>query len=236
MKALRKIKPGGKFAYGGHNWQVLEQAEGRALCLAAENVGDRAFDKESCNDWRKSTLRGYLNGEFLKSLIENGASEDAILQTELDLASEDGLDDYGTSADKVGLLSCNQYRKYRKLIAPVSGWWWTLTPWSTESGGNANNVRIVYSDGTLSYSYAYDGIYGVRPLCNFDSSILVSYQGADGEDQEEQDEQDETEVNTLTVKIEADTSGLDAAIEKADRLKKLLQEANDLIDSLKSAT
>lgn len=234
MKELRKINPGAKFIYGGMAWLVLEQQEGRALCLAAESIGDKAFDKDNCNDWRKSSLRAFLNGEFLKSLVESGASEDAILQTEFDLASEDGLDDYGTSNDKIGLLSCNQYRRFRKLIPPLDGWWWTITPWSTASGGDSYSVRIVYSGGALNYDgSAYGGLYGVRPLCNFDSSILVSYQGADGEDQEEPNE---TEAGTLTIKIEADTSGLDAAIEKADRLKKLLQEANDLIGSLKSAT
>ena len=228
MKELRKINPGTKFTYGGMAWLVLEQQEGRALCLAAESIGDKAFDKDNCNDWRKSSLRTFLNGEFLKSLTENGASEDAILQTEFDLASEDGLDDYGTSTDKVGLLNCNQYRKYRKLIPPLDGWWWTITPWSTESGGGSCRVRVVYSGGTLDNGNAYYGDYGVRPLCNFDSSILVSYQG---EDQEEKDT-----VKGITVEIDADASGLDDAIEKAERLKSLLQEANDLIGSLKSAT
>ncbi|QNK41853.1 DUF6273 domain-containing protein [Caproicibacter fermentans] len=230
MKALRTIKPGGKFAYGGVNWQVLEQEAGRALCLAAESIGNKAFDKENHNDWRESSLREYLNGEFLESLTENGASEDAIHQTKFDLVSEDGLNDYGISIDRVGLLSCNQYRKFRKLISPVNGWWWTITPYSTIAS-YACDVRIVISDGTLYNGNAYYGSSGVRPLCNFDSSILVSFDGEDGEDQEEKGT-----IRGITIEIGADTSGLDDAIEKAERLKSLLQEANDLIGSLKSAT
>ena len=51
------------------------------------------------------------------------------------------------------------------------GWyWWLRTPYSS----NANYVRYVNSDGTLSYINACCGDGGVRPLCNLKSSILVS--------------------------------------------------------------
>jgi hypothetical protein len=58
------------------------------------------------------------------------------------------------------------------------GWyWWLRTP----NSSNAYYVRLVGSDGSLGGSYAcfgYDGAYGgyfgVRPLCNLKSSILVS--------------------------------------------------------------
>lgn len=33
----------------------------------------------------------------------------------------------------------------------------------TPNAGNANNVRNVNSDGSLSYNYAYYGFSGVRP-------------------------------------------------------------------------
>lgn len=52
-----------------------------------------------------------------------------------------------------------------------SGWyWWLRTPHSSD----ACSVRGAYSDGTLFYSYACHGNWGVRPLCNLSSSILVS--------------------------------------------------------------
>ena len=33
----------------------------------------------------------------------------------------------------------------------------------TPNAGNANNVRIVYSDGSLDWNNAYNGSNGVRP-------------------------------------------------------------------------
>ena len=58
--------------------------------------------------------------------------------------------------------------------------WWTATPDSPIN----SFVRGVYLDGSLSYSVAYYGSYGVRPLCNLKSEILVSY--LNGENAEEQ--------------------------------------------------
>lgn len=56
-------------------------------------------------------------------------------------------------------------------FATSKGWyWWLRTPNSSHAYG----VRDVHSGGSLSYGYAYYGSYGVRPLCNLKSSILVS--------------------------------------------------------------
>lgn len=56
-------------------------------------------------------------------------------------------------------------------FATSKGWyWWLRTPNSSD----ANSVRGVHSDGSLNGFNAYNGHYGVRPLCNLKSSILVS--------------------------------------------------------------
>lgn len=49
-------------------------------------------------------------------------------------------------------------------------YWWLRTPFVDHS----RSARIVYSSGTLSYSSAYSGYYGVRPALNLKSDILVS--------------------------------------------------------------
>jgi len=49
-------------------------------------------------------------------------------------------------------------------------YWWLRTPYSAYS----YYVRFVYSSGTLDGINAYTGYSGVRPLCNLQSSILVS--------------------------------------------------------------
>lgn len=54
--------------------------------------------------------------------------------------------------------------------AGAAWYWWLRTPDSSYS----RDVRRVSSGGTLNYGVARYGSYGVRPLCNLSSDILVS--------------------------------------------------------------
>lgn len=175
MKAmLKNVEIGKTVFYGGREVMVLDHQDGKTLVLCKESIGDMPFDTDNCNDWKKSSLRKYLNGEFLNSLIKTSDMERDIEVAEVDLTADDGLTDYGTSYDKIFLLTCDQYRKYRKLIPNLDDWWWLATPYSTASNGYAHSVRSVGSDGSLSDTCAYYGNLGVRPAWFLKSDILVS--------------------------------------------------------------
>jgi hypothetical protein len=171
---LKNVEIGKTVFYGGREVLVLDHQNGKTLVLCKESIGDMPFDTDNCNDWKKSSLRKYLNGEFLNSLIKTSDMEREIEVAEVDLTADDGLTDYGTSNDKIFLLTCDQYRKYRKLIPNLDDWWWLATPYSTASNGYAHYVRNVNSDGGLNNSFAYYGRYGVRPAWFLKSDILVS--------------------------------------------------------------
>ena len=171
---LAELAEGSRFTYGGVEWVVLDHSAGNTLCLAADVLETRAFDKKNKNNFANSSIREYLNGEFLEKLIEAGADAEAFIDMTLDLTSDDGLKEYGTDNVKIGLISCDQYRKFRDFIPDASDWWWTCTPYSVESKGYAYSVRCVYSDGTLDDGSACSGSGGVRPLCALKSEILVS--------------------------------------------------------------
>ena len=170
---LKTITAGGAFTYGGMSWVVLEQAGEATLALAQDVTECRAFDKDGNNDFKASSLRKYLNGTFLKKLFKAGADKAAFADLPLDLISDDGMRNYGADTVQIGLLSCEQYRKYRDAIPNASDWWWTCTPWSCLPD-YSRIVRIVDTSGALSNDSAYLGNYGVRPLCNLKSDISVS--------------------------------------------------------------
>src|SRR5690606_17356118 len=108
-------------------------------------------------------------------LEDNGLGPDNIIETEVDLTADDGLKDYGTSVDKVFLLTADMYRKNRDVIEPpIDDWWWLITPYSTSTAGYAHIVRIVSSDGSLCSHAAYYGHRGLRPALILKSDILVS--------------------------------------------------------------
>jgi hypothetical protein len=173
-KQLSEIAVGEIANVAGIDWIVFEQNGDTTLCLAKDFVYENTKFDDNTNNYANSSIRQTLNGEFLDKLTkEIGA--DAILATEIDLTSDDGLDDYGKVTDKIGLLTCDMYRKYNRIIEnyKVNDWWWLATPYSTPHRGYDFAVRCVYSFGAL-LSSGCNFNYGVRPFCTFKSSIFVS--------------------------------------------------------------
>lgn len=169
-----KIAPSSVINYGGLDCIVLDVEQDKILVLAKESIGNMPFDEGNSNNFPKGTLCKYLNGEFIKKLKANGADTSALIPTTIDLTSDDGLKDYGETTQKIFLLTCDMYRKYRSVIPNLDDWWWLATAYSTESNGYANGARFVHSDGCLSYRNAYFGDSGVRPAFYLKSSILES--------------------------------------------------------------
>lgn len=171
---LRDCKEGSTVTIGGQEWQVLRHLEnGGTFCIRKNLLDDyRAFDRDNCNDWKKSSLREYLNGEYKEKLLSEVQADEGveiILDTTQDLTTDDGLKDYGSSTDKVVLLTCDQYREYRHLLDKIDDWWWLITADSTIN----HFARYVLTDGSLYGNSACHGCLGVRPACTFNSSILV---------------------------------------------------------------
>jgi hypothetical protein len=175
---LRELKPGERFRFGGYKWIALDcgnpasvySIEGYArLCLMADVLENEPFDVDNSNDWRVSSARKYLNGAFLNELCNNRRKErDALPGLELaqytsDLTADDGLKDYDASKDLVFLLSADDYRSNRYAIAAVKGWWWLITPYSTNLDC-LYVVRAVGMSGTLTLSDAHCGYNGLRPV------------------------------------------------------------------------
>lgn len=165
------FEPKQEFTMGGIAWTVIQTGADWVKCITSDCVEERAFDEGNKNDFAASSLRAYLNGEFLRRLIKAGAPEEMFEYFNIDLTADDGLKNYGGDRVRIGLITCEEYRLLRGNIPALPDrWWWTATPDSPIN----SFVRYVISDGSLVNYYAYYGSGGVRPLCNLKSSILVS--------------------------------------------------------------
>lgn len=103
---------------------------------------------------------------FLASCTEVGLSGDVVCGSELALFSSNASRKAYPTAECVSKseyqssgLSTTQYRP-----------WWLCDAYASKS----SKVYNVYSSGRIVWSDAVDGVWGVRPLCNIQSSILVS--------------------------------------------------------------
>ena len=181
---IGKLAAESRFTYGGMEWVVLEHnlLKKAVLVLAADVLKTESgetqympFDEENKNDFAASSVRAFLNGDFLEELAAAGADKEAFLPLALDLTSDDGLKDYGIDRVTIGIYTDQIYREFRNIIPPASDWHWTATPFSTARNGYEHLVRSVNSSGALSSYFAYYGYRGVRPLCVLKSDILVSF-------------------------------------------------------------
>ena len=181
---IGKLAAESRFTYGGIEWVVLAHNPQKkaVLVLAADVLKTESgetrympFDEENKNDFAASSVRAFLNRDFMEELAAAGADKEAFLPLALDLTSDDGLKDYGIDRVTIGIYTDQIYRQFRNIIPPASDWHWTATPFSTARNGYEHLVRSVNSSGALNNGSACSGDRGVRPLCVLKSDILVSF-------------------------------------------------------------
>ena len=201
---LKDLAPGTVFNAGPIDVRVLEHfTDGRTLLAAKEPIGNRPFTvrpftynrmepEPAANNFAFSTLRFDLNEDFLSALDDAGViPANKVLEAEWSLADHDGTNRYGVAVCKVAMLPEPLVRKYYDAgLLEIDDWEWTITP----DAGSALGVRFVDSDGSSSYSIAYDGFRGVRPAFFVDSEICLSL------DQEEIELSDEALLTGFTSK------------------------------------
>lgn len=166
----KELKIGDEFELADVNWKILDITDAGYMCIG-DSLGDKIFDNNS-NNWNKSSLRAYLNGEFYEK-ISKEIGKGNIVSFKRDLLSLDGQTEYGENDDAVSLLTVDEYRKYRKLIPNTDDWWWLITPWSTPCNNYESAVAVVSPSGCI-FGNGCDYGYGVRPFCIFSSSIFES--------------------------------------------------------------
>ena len=168
--ALNTVAPGTLISYRERHAIVLEHLPQGVFVQLVDPIEDRAFGKT--NDWRESDLRQYLNGEFARLLCEGNTDE--LLDTVTDLTAMDGTTDYGSSVDKVTLLTVDQCRKYRYTRPLPDEWEWTSTPASTPGGWDENKryACCLVTDGNVSSNYCANS-GGARPAFTLPSNLCV---------------------------------------------------------------
>lgn len=184
---LRNVPVGKTFEVWGKKFTVLRQDEGKVFVLAAEFATTMRFREEGkeCkvapNDFRDSSVKEYLNGEYIDELVAAGADHNEdIFPLTVDLKCTMGQHEYGTDTVAAGLLTLEQYGEFYDIIPLIEDDWWCLaTPWKTPSRypytSYTSYVWSIYSDGGCGYWYCYNAS-GVRPALNLNPFLLVSYE------------------------------------------------------------
>lgn len=145
-------------------WIVLEKQEGKILLISRYCIDTMPYNTERVDvTWDKSSLRDYLNGDFIESAFDDNEKSSLITENN----------------DKVSLLSVADAKKYYEYdswrastateYAVSKGarvengccWWWLL-----DKGTSDNFASYVHFDGTVrenGFAVDYD-LVAVRPI------------------------------------------------------------------------
>ncbi len=184
-KKAGKLELGSEISLGGGIWIAKRKTETEGIVTLAlkTSLKNMEFDEAEPgnpdelradygnNDYELSNIRQWLNSRgndwFRKQHEYDAPPEDYeytngfltdFTEKELDAIKklENGDLFYLPSVDEVDLVTGDEFDK---------GWVRTRTPSSSYS----SFVRIVNSSGALYFNNAYNGNFGVRPLCNLSS-------------------------------------------------------------------
>ncbi|HCM28754.1 MAG TPA: hypothetical protein DIC34_19845 [Treponema sp.] len=111
-EAMAAFKEIGGYEFGKFRWRILEVQGGKALLITEDVVEDRPFNvKDAKVTWETSTLRKYLNDEFLNKF--SAAEQGRIIQTKVSNAAYGSIGGNVTK-DMIFLLSLEEAAKYFK--------------------------------------------------------------------------------------------------------------------------
>ena len=164
MRKLKELRPGEAFKFAGLNWVKLDDLEDGCFVITKDVINSAVFSGEGTNNYNDSTIADWINIYLYNSLIENGAKTEDLLNFSRDLTADDGTTIDINSSEVVSLITCEEYRKYRKLIPAVEKEWWTLTAESNHWTSN-NIVKAISITGKITNRTATLA-NGVRPVCN----------------------------------------------------------------------
>lgn len=183
------------FKYEPIKWRVLHYENSEAFLLADAILDSQPYHSENEEiDWKKSSIRAWLNNEFINKAFSN--EENKAINT-VELINKDNSK-YGTqggknTSDKLFLLSLSEVdeteeskeygfwdKKTRKCkndnFSEETYFWWLRSP-----GNSSHDAAGVYYYG-WAFGYGYDvqePAGGIRPALylNLSSSDLFSYAG-----------------------------------------------------------
>ena len=167
---LEKVPVGETFEVWNRKFTVLEKNADMVFVLAAEIETKMPFREDdedykvAPNDFRDSSIKKYLNGEYLNVLERDGANiREDILPLVVDLKCTLGQHEYGTDTVKAGLLTLEQYGEYYDIIPTVDDWWCLATPWKTPSRSPyTRNVGYVWFRYFLPHHLKYFLLHHIK--------------------------------------------------------------------------
>ena len=181
MHNITTLRPGEHFMFKGYEWVCLDpnHPDGGLMAIMAKPwANNMKFYSGKENEDERGNWNNYRTSNVHKELLLNigpALGRENLLMHKVDLVADNGDRSYGTVDDKVFLITCDEYRKYRDFIPHYNSLVWTATPlWCGNKNSNTgygDNVRGVFTCGQLRNYNAYSSC-AVAPACILNPAAL----------------------------------------------------------------
>jgi tetratricopeptide (TPR) repeat protein len=163
---IKAAKAGDTVTLGNHDWMILELDDSQALLMRKAVLPGMAYnDIPSDVTWETSTLRQWLNSEFLSDSFSEAEKSNIILTDVINASNERyGTDGGKTTRDYVYLMSIEEAQKYNSLFPAFKSNCWLRSP-----GNSPSSAAFLSVEGNvMDYGYAVDSDkFDVRPVLRF---------------------------------------------------------------------
>lgn len=147
---IKNSEVGTSVLFGEYKWLMVEKEADKVLLVKSEPINGYAYHETNENvTWAESTLRYYLNSDFMDETFCQQMKE-KILETDIVVPDNDQYKTKGgrKTTDKLFLLNDKQAQEYKEILDNYTRDWWLINP-----GNNQNTAQYVSYGEVMNYGY-----------------------------------------------------------------------------------
>lgn len=135
-------------------WLIVKKDDGKAFVVSSTSVAKMSFDKKGSNNYKKSTIRAWLNNEFYNDSFRSKELRKRILATEVDNSLASTMDETNENVcentyDNVFLLSLKEVKDNSIVFYRSNGTDYRVIL-RTPSATNKDGVKAAWGYNSVS--------------------------------------------------------------------------------------